>query len=337
MAVRLTELVDVASAARIEDFTLRYIDEEGTPSADGSWAATVDSTWAYAGFDPQPTSAEIAVRFTREADGVVIVGLGGGGLRTPVWMSGPIQVSRSNDLLVLASDGTDLDAYVRLARSAVPTVSSVVTTWARRLVVEVPANGAQLEAALDAEAGYYSQIAAVTGSSGDLSEGTPIHILVNPDVFARLGKAGREVVVAHEATHVATAAPFSKAPAWLTEGFADYVALRRTPLPLSRTAGQIAAQVRAEGLPDSLPAAAEFNTRGPHLGAVYEASWLACDVLARIGGPTALSSFYAAVSAGSPIAAALRRSFGLTPDQLIKAWQRVLESLPGTQEGATNG
>ena len=136
---------------------------------------------------------------------------------------------------------------------------------------------------------------------------------------------------------VATAAPFSKAPAWLTEGFADYVALRRTPLPLSRTAGQIAAQVRAEGLPDSLPAAAEFNTRGPHLGAVYEASWLACDVLARIGGPTALSSFYAAVSAGSPIAAALRRSFGLTPNQLIKAWQRVLESLPGTQEGATNG
>ncbi|MCW2817176.1 MAG: hypothetical protein JWN84_4631 [Nocardioides sp.] len=327
-AARLADLVDVAEAARIDGLTLRYVDGDGALTADGTWAATVDATWAYAGFDPQPTSTEVSVRFAASQDGVFVAGWGGGGLRTPVWMSGPMQVSRSADLLVVAAADTDLAAYVRLAHSAVPTVSSVVTSWRPRLVVEVPVDGAALEAALGTEPGYYAQIAAVTGAGGTFVEGAPIHILVNTDVFAGLGRAGREVVLAHEATHVATAAPSSKAPTWLIEGFADYVALRTTRLQLTQTAGQVAEQLRVGGLPEALPASADFDTRGLHLGAVYEASWLACVVLAERAGPLRLSAFYDAVSTGDDLSKAIVRYFDWSHQDLISAWQDRLARLP---------
>lgn len=330
-AALLSDLVDTAVAARLDEVTLRYIDDDGGLAADRTWAAEVDVTWAYAGFDAQATTASVSVRFRDTPDGVRIAGIGGGDLRTPVWMSGPVQVSRSADLLVVAAAGTDLTAYVRLAESAVPTVSSVVTTWRTRLVVEVPADGAALEAALDAEPGYYAQIAAVTGSGGTVEPGAPIHIYVNPDVFSGLGRAGREVVLAHEATHVATNAPSSRGPSWLTEGFADYVALRETALPLTRTAGQVAQQVLEGALPKALPTAQEFDTRGPHLGAVYEASWLVCVTLAERGGPATLERFYSSVSGGESLATALRRDYDWTESDLLAAWQQRLEELPGAR------
>ncbi|WP_148614626.1 hypothetical protein [Nocardioides rubriscoriae] len=330
-AARLGDLVDVAAAARLSDVTMRYIDDDGGLSADGTWAATVDVGWAYAGFDREPTSTEVSMRFRSTPAGVAIAGIGGGdtSVRTPVWMSGPMQVSRSADLLVVAAVGTDLAAYVRLAETAVPTVSEVVTSWRPRLVVEVPADGAALEAALGTDPGYYAQIAAVTGAGGPVGNGAPIHIFVNPDVFGGLGRAGREVVLAHEATHVATDAPSSQGPTWLTEGFADYVALRETRLPLTKTAAQVAAQVRADGPPSALPSAAEFDTRGPHLGAVYEAAWLVCVSLAERGGTADLAAFYADVSDGTPLDRALRRDFDWSRADLVRAWRTRLRQLPG--------
>ncbi|MCU1537828.1 MAG: hypothetical protein JWP82_2179, partial [Humibacillus sp.] len=327
-AERLGDLVDVATAARLTDLELRYVDDDGGLAVDGTWAATVDAAWAYAGFDARPTRAETSVRFRDTAAGTVIAGVGGGTLRTPVWMSGPVQVSRSRDLLVVAASGTDLAAYVRLARAAVPTVASVVTSWRPRLVVEVPRDGAALESALGTEPGYYAQIAAVTGAGGTTTPDAPIHIFVNPDVFAGLGRAGREVVLAHEATHVATDAPTSQGPTWLTEGFADYVALRETRLPLTKTAGQVARQVRDEGLPEALPTGAQFDTRGPHLGAVYEAAWLICVTLAVRGGTSALATFYDEVSSGASLGTALRRDFGWSEADLLRAWRQRLSSLP---------
>jgi hypothetical protein len=329
-AARLGDLADVATDTRMSDIALRYIDDDGGLAADGTWSASVDATWAYAGFDARPSSTEVAFRFRTTPGGVVVAGVGGGSLRTPVWMSGPMQVSRTADLLVVAAADVDLAQYVRRARAAVPTVSSVLTDWRSRLVFEVPSDAAALEAALGAEAGYYGQIAAVTGSSGEIVRGAPIHVFVNPDVFNGLGADGQEVVLAHEATHVATDAPLSKAPTWLIEGFADYVALRGTRLPLTRTAGQVARQVADDGLPAALPTSGEFDTRGPHLGAVYEASWLVCVTLAERGGTNALVRFYDDVSAGGAVADSLERDFDWSEPNLVAAWQRTLETLPGS-------
>ncbi|WP_167736676.1 hypothetical protein [Nocardioides sp. 1609] len=355
-ATRLGDLVDAARAIRLDDVTLRYVDEEDGVSADGAWSAAVDATWSYRGFDDVPTAAEVRVGF-RAVDGRVAVtgiggaggaggtggtgGTGGGGagtgLRTPVWMSGPVVVARDRDVLVVAAAERGTEPYLRRARAAAPAVADVVRDWRPRLVVEVPADTAALEQTLGVEAGYYQQIAAVTGTGGTAADGAAdagaVHVYVNPDVFDGLGRVGQQVVLTHEATHVATAAPGSAAPTWLVEGFADYVALRDTTLPLTRTAGQVADLVRADGLPAALPDEAEFDTRGPHLGAAYEAAWLACVTLAERGGQDVLVDLYARVSDGEALEEVLRGGFDWSEADLVRAWRDRLAGLPGAVRG----
>ena len=59
--------------------------------------------------------------------------------------------------------------------------------------------------------------------------------------------------------------------------------------------GQVVEQVRQDGLPRTLPGQAEFATGATHLGATYEAAWVACLVLAERGGEEALVDLYDAV------------------------------------------
>ena len=325
----LRALVTNAVQAQITDVSLRYVDELSTIGPDGTWSAAIAVEWRYAGFDRAPARTETVVRFAPQDGDVRIAGIGGDTLRTPVWMTGPLAVYRSEDTLVLSSDAADLDRFERLAERAVLVVSRVVTTWDPRLVVEVPRDGAALESALDVETGFYQQIAAVTGSAdGSIAADAPIHVYINPDVFDALGRSGQEVVLDHETAHVAGDGPLSRAPTWLIEGFADYVALRDSPLPLTTTAAQIRDQVRAEGPPTALPGPAEFDTRGPHLGAVYESAWVACQVLAERVGDAAFLDFYEAASIGAPMKRQLRRVFGWSEEGLVAAWRTRLESLP---------
>ncbi len=327
----VTSLVRNAAAADITDVSLRYVDELGAVDAGGTWSAAVAVEWRYAGFDRAPARTETVMQFTAVNDGALIAGIGGDTRRTPVWMTGPLAVSRSRNTLVLASDAATLDRYTSLAARAERVVSRVVTDWDAQLVVEVPRDAGALERALDVDAGYYQQIAAVTGSAdGSVADDSPFHIYVNPDVFGGLGRRGQEVVLDHETAHVAGDGPTSRAPTWLVEGFADYVALRDSTLPLSTTAAQIRDQVTAEGPPQALPGADQFDTRGVHLGAVYESAWLACQVLADRGGDQKFLRFYAQVSSGQPLDAVLRRIFDWTENDLTAAWQQRLSQLPAS-------
>jgi hypothetical protein len=117
---------------------------------------------------------------------------------------------------------------------------------------------------------------------------------------------------------------------WLLEGFADYVALRDTDLPMSKTAGQIIAQVRADGVPDALPGPAEFDATATHLGAAYEAAWLACVVVADLAGEEALVRVYDDVRRGQDIGSALRSSVGVDEAGLTERWRDRLEALAAT-------
>jgi hypothetical protein len=335
----LTAVVANAEAARVADVSLRYVDELGAVGREGTWPAAVVVEWRFAGFDRAVASTEVVVEFATADPGgdgveggegaVRIAGIGGEARRTPVWLSGPLAVSRTSRTLVLAADASSLERYVRLAARAVPVVSRVVPDWESRLVVEVPADRAALERALDVEPGFYDQIAAVTGTAdGSVAPDAPVHVFVNPDVFDALGPRGQEVVLDHETAHVAGDGPVSRAPTWLVEGYADYVALRDTALPLRLTAAQVRERVRAEGPPTALPGPEEFDTRGPHLGAVYESAWLACQVLADRGGNEAFLEFYDAVSDGSPVSRELRRLFDWSERDLVAAWTDLLVGLP---------
>jgi hypothetical protein len=246
-------------------------------------------------------------------------------------MTTPLTVRRDAGTLVLVGGGAgEADEFAALAQAAVPAVRAVLPRWKPRLVVEVPPTVDALHAALDSDAGEYDAIAAVTSTAdGSLAPDAPVHVFVNPQVFGNLKPRGAQVVMSHEAVHVATDAATATMPLWLLEGFADYVALRDVDLPFSVTAGQIIGQVRREGPPRQLPGQAEFDTTTAHLGATYESAWLACRLLADVGGQAALVAFYRAVDAGTEVDAALRDEFGFGERELVARWQDLLEDLAG--------
>ncbi|WP_370249978.1 hypothetical protein [Nocardioides sp.] len=327
---RLAQLARNADAADL-GVSLRLLDRIGGVAPDGTVAVSTEVRWRYRGVDRAEARAEMQVQVRgAPGAGATVVTVGGGDLATPIWAAGPISVSAEGGVLVVAQQPRDPAGYLPLARRAVPQVAAVVSGWSRSFVLEVPADAAALESTLDVEPGYYTQIAAVTGSPDGVNSATsPIHILLNPEVFDGLGTAARQVVLTHELAHLATRAPRSGSPLWLIEGFADYVALRDTTLPLATTARQIAARVRADGVPRALPSAADFDTRGPHLGAVYEGAWLLCVTIADRAGQDGLVALYDAVDAGADPARALRRAAGWSEAQLLGAWQQRLRSLPG--------
>ena len=283
-----TWVASSATAVRLHvaDFSLRYVDASGAVAPDGTWAADVATTWRFAGFDDRTERLEVRVRFARAGDRLRIAGIGGGDHRTPLWLSGPVQVRRSaRSMVVVDGSAEQAGRFAALARRAVPQVRRVLPGWPGGLVVEVPASQAGLDAALGAHPGDYDGIAAVTTTvDGSRSRRSPSHVFINPQVFDPLRPRGAQVVITHEATHVATDAATSAAPIWLVEGFADFVALSSQRLPLTTTAARIIALVRRSGAPGHLPGPREFRAGAKALEARYESAWLACRLLDGAGG-----------------------------------------------------
>jgi hypothetical protein len=326
----LRAVVADARALHVADFSLRYVDQAGGVSAAGGWAADVATTWRFAGFDPRSEHLELRVRFARSTGGLRVAGIGGGDRRSPLWLTGPVEVRRADDaMVVVAGTAATADRYAGLAGRAVAQVRRVLPGWRGGLVVEVPRSEAGLDAALGAHQGDYGGIAAVTTTvDGSASRRSPSHVFVNPPVFDPLGPRGAQVVITHEATHVATDAANTTAPTWLVEGFADYVALSAQRLPLATSASRIIALVRRHGVPRRLPTDAQFAPGSAHLEARYESAWLACRLLADDAGRRALVGFYRAVDAGGAPATELRRYAGLGWTAFVRQWRMLLSDLP---------
>ncbi|WP_459982463.1 hypothetical protein [Nocardioides sp. AN3] len=327
----LRSIVSNAVALEVTDFTARYVDEAGATGPSGRWIASVDMTWRFGRYDSASTHEEVAVSFSSAAGAASISEFGGGPQRTPLWLRGPVHVDAGSGVLALGPDTTTVDRYARLARRAVPIVGRVIRGWHGPLVVEVPRSEADLDKALGTAVGTYVGVAAVTASvDGSGAANAPVHVFVNPEVMTTLDTRGAQIVLSHEATHAATkAATDHHRPMWLTEGFADYVALRDVRLPLTTTAGQIIAQVRKSGPPDHLPEASDFNSHSASFGAEYEAAWLACRVVAERAGERGLVRLYDAVGAGQDVETALRKVVGVGTRGLTRMWQSRLSDLAG--------
>lgn len=324
----LRSLTVTATTLELSDVTFRYIAENGRVDEDGSWAAAVATTWRVSGFEQ--TSARAEVEFAFADDGTSIRAIGGGTDQTPVWLSGVTSARRTDDTAVLvAEDVLPTQPLLAQAEEALAVVRRVLGSGADHLVVEVPSSDDALHAALGLAPGTYDAVAAVTTSAdGANIPGTPIHVFVNPDVFGGLGPVAAQVVMSHEAVHAVTEAPAARgAEPWLLEGFADYVALRDVDLPLSRTAGQVIAEVRADGTPDALPSRLDLDSQAEHLGAAYEAAWLVCVTLAERGGEEALVGFYDEVLGGADLESELRARFDWSLADLTRAWQDRLTTI----------
>ena len=307
------------------------------------WAPDVVLEHALATYDDRPTADAQYLTFV-ERDGrwwfaadddFAAVGLEAD---RQLWDQGPVAAVREDDVLVLGrpSDERLLRNVAALAAQAVPRVTAVWgQAWRRGLVVLVPGSSEELSELVDS-GGALDQIAAVataelSGGSGEFDPSGD-RVVVNPGPFARLGQLGRQVVLTHEVTHVATRrATGPSVPAWLAEGFADYVGYRGVELPLVLSARELRADVQAGQLPVRLPLDSAFDGGNPALAEAYEQSWLAVRHLVEVHGEQAVLRFYRAVGAlrgvepPAAVEQALAAELGTTTAQLTEGWRAALQ------------
>ena len=255
-----------------------------------------------------------------------------------LWDGGPVVVVRGRRSLVLGhpAAGGLLRTVADAVDAAVPRVTAVWgQDWARKVVVMVPDSQAELGRLLGSHSSL-SQIAAVaTAELDDKRSGYhPVgnRVIVNPPNFRRLGPLGRQVVLTHEVTHVASrAATGPSTPTWLAEGLADYVGYRSVDVPLSVSARELRSAVRNGKGPKALPSDEDFDANAGQLGETYQQSWLAVSRLAERYGQAKLLRFYREVgrSEGTEqeaVSNGLRSTYGLTEKAFVADWVRTLST-----------
>ncbi|MFJ6567002.1 hypothetical protein ACIQNU_06255 [Streptomyces sp. NPDC091292] len=302
--------------------------------------ATADADLAYRieGYDRAPVVTPRTLDL-RERDGrwYVTGDRPAGKAGRQLWEQGPVGVARGAHSLVLGvgQDEAGLRGFARLADRAVPQVSAAWgEDWTRQVVVLVPKTLDDMAGLLGAPASGYRGIAAVTtGEAGGSARAPADRIILNPEAYGALGDFGKQVVLTHESTHVATRARTSAAtPLWLSEGYADWVGYRDTGRTPAQAAPELEAAVVAGRVPAALPKDEDFGfgRDADALAQAYEGGWLACRMIAEQWGESELNAFYRAVGAhgkrAGAVETALRDVLDTTPEQFTERWQRYLRT-----------
>ncbi|MEU6102564.1 hypothetical protein [Streptomyces flaveolus] len=304
--------------------------------------ADVDLSYRVEGYDRGAVTTARTVRLSREEDGRWSVDSDRPAKRSgqQPWDQGPVRVVRGEHSLVLGvgqSTGA-LRGYALLADRAVPAVSDAWDgDWARRIVVVVPTSLEGMAGLLGSPASSYRGIAAVTtGETGGRERAPADRIIVNPDAYGLLGTLGKQVVLTHETTHVATRVHTTAAtPLWLSEGYADWVGYRADGREPSQAASELTRAVSEGRVPGGLPTDEDFGFTGEadELARAYEGGWLACRMIADQWGEDRLDAFYRAVGAhdgrAGAVEDALRDVLGTTQDEFTARWREYLREQLG--------
>jgi hypothetical protein len=252
-----------------------------------------------------------------------------------LWDQGEVTVVRGKHSIVLGvgQSGERLHSFADLADHAVPAVSDAWGThWSRHVVVLVPKSLDGMAGLLGSPASSYRGIAAVTtGETGAPAQAPADRIIVNPDAYGMLGTLGRQVVLTHETTHVATRADTTAAtPLWLSEGYADWIGYRGTGRTPAEAAPELGEAVSAGRVPTALPSDADFGFRGSAAGlaASYEGGWMACRMIASRWGEAKLDAFYRAVGTHTKrpgaVEEAMAKVLGTDLKTFTAEWQEYL-------------
>jgi hypothetical protein len=284
-----TDHIELAAAAR------RY----GAPAL----IVQVQLSYRLRGIDTQPDRHDLWWTFVRRDGQVYLAGdddlakAGSASWRGP-WDFGPVVVARGTSSLVLGhvANALQLTALARAVDAAIPAVDAVWgSDWNQHVAVLVPSGQKEFSALTGTGLGY-RDLAAVAITSGiDAVTRRPYgrRLVMDPAALGSLSKLGRQIVVRHELTHLATAAATSQTtPRWLVEGFAEFVAERGSGQPVAKAAAELRAEVAKGTVPSALPADSAFNAGSTDLAAVYEQAWLACRLIAQRAGATGLVRFY---------------------------------------------
>ena len=301
-----------------------------------SWVQQVSIAWSLPG-ESRVATDELWLTFADEADpdGSTTTRLAGDrdgpatAAPTPIWLQQPVRLLRADRTLLL-TDADDAATWLRQAAVARQAVADRVGRAGRDedklLVVELPQSRAVFERSLGVTAGSYAAVAAAAWPMGTDTSTAPIHVVVNPEATRPLSALGRNVLLTHEAAHVATRSPGSPAPTWLVEGYADQLAYDAQPAGSSPALAAVRTAVRDHGTPRSWPTEDDFAPDATNLDLAYDQAWTATRSIADAYGAAALNRFYAAVDRGDSIADAAR-TIGTTEQALLKRWHHDLEKI----------
>ncbi|MCS0604046.1 hypothetical protein NX794_22945 [Streptomyces sp. LP11] len=304
--------------------------------------AAADLRYRVAGYDTAPVDARRTLTLSRTADGAWYVSADrpAAHAEQQLWDQGTVTAVQGAHSLVLGAGqpAAALRPYARLADRAVPAVTRRWGTgWSRRVVVLVPRTLAGMAALLGSPAANYRGIAAVTTGEAAASGRAPAdRVVVNPEAYSGLGDLGRQVVLTHETTHVATRAHTTAAtPLWLSEGCADWTGYLDTGRTPTEIAPELARALADGQTPDALPTDKDFGfTSDPtELAEAYEGAWLACRLIADHWGPSRLIAFYDAVGTHTrrtgAVEDALKSVLGTTPADFTARWRAYLAAQLG--------
>jgi hypothetical protein len=244
----------------------------------------------------------------------------------------PVVTEQSDDVTALVEAGLKADRqWARAGGAALARIRSQVrgidSGWSGALVVQVPSTTAILEQMLAARRGSYDQVAAVTWADGTNTAKAPLRIVVNPAPAGKLSDLGRQLLLAHEATHVATHSVDSPAPVWMVEGFADYIAYQAYPQARKAAAAPVLARVRNGNGPASLPDNEEFRAGTDGLELAYAEAWLACRYVADQYSPAQLTELYRELDSGSSFEQAARSVLEVNSAEFLSGWRSYLLTL----------
>jgi hypothetical protein len=316
------------------------------PAAVGTevqWDVRASLTYRLRGFDSTPRSFDLDLTFKADpaaAARLAITASAPSGRPQP-WDLDGLVVRRSATALVLAV-GTParVDEVTRRAHTA---SARVATVWGRAqpAVWIAPATDADAGRLLGRSTTDLGGVAAAT--DGPLTPGERAgadRIVLVPGAWTSLRPEGRDVVMTHELTHVTVRAATTRAvPVWLSEGFAELVAYRRIDLPEATIVAPALNRVRDEGLPQVLPADADFDPSTRTLPAAYGLSLLALRTLEDAHGTRAVVRLYRAAAGGldvptarlddreAAVDEALRSELGTTRAELVADWQARFRAL----------
>jgi hypothetical protein len=294
------------------------LDDEEAPT-DGSqflryqakvWLPHVVLHYRIAGFDSASTSSDVWFTFVQRG-GRWLIGSDTDGASLnyatgrDIWDFGPVLVARGHTVLALGHPGghASLSSLVSEADRDLPRVTRVWGRgWSQRVVVLAPGSASELGKLLGGSAGDLHQIAAVATAelveSGHDARPVGDRVIVNPTNYVKLSAKGRQVVMTHEITHVASRAAGGRyLSEWLTEGFADYVGFRETGIAPTTAAHALKVYLDAGHAVPGLPADSAYDGANKNLSMAYDESWLACRFVADHWGQAALVRLYRAVGA----------------------------------------
>lgn len=300
-------------------------------AAAGPSAVTVSATLTYRlrGFDAAPVTRSRTVTLARQGRRWAVSATTGD---PDIWTDGTLRVVRGRATLVLGSGVPEsrLRDLARHADAAITRVGAVRTDWARRAVLLVPATerrAAELAGAHGTtEVTSLAALATVaTGPGGRTPPpGSGDRVILAPRGFDELSGLGRDVVLTHELTHVATRSVTTRrTPLWLVEGYADYVGYHGRGVPVRVAAQELAAGLRRAGLPEALPADSAFSGTARALPQAYEQAWLACRMIAERYGEDRLARFYDVAGRDGPDTA-LRTVLGTDTAAFTADWRSYL-------------